>query len=160
MEFNLQKAGVWVRKHPGQPLNSATRSTAGGWIEISGNVRGQVTLSATRETSRLTPTEGRRRGKIVPGDSAGSGSIAYGKTEAADPISSFFNEVEASLDGLFQIVINERKVGNAPTASATTPQYATSAIMTTLDVWGPGGAETAIGNIAFDIDHDYGVYTS
>lgn len=157
-EFSLYNAGVWVKAFAGSYLEEAL-TDASTWIDISDAVKGRVSFNPTRDFNQLEPERPRRRGVLVTGDAGGSFSLQFLRTDGADAASKFFDEVEASASGKFQIVVNQVKATSGrPVATATNPQYASTIGMSGQEPYTQQGRQTAIQNISGTLDRDYGVY--
>lgn len=159
-EFSLIRSGVWIRAFDGTKLTGAI-TTSAGWIDASDVVRGRVSFDPTRSFVRLEPQPPRTRGILEPADSAGSFSMQFLRITGADNVADFFNDIESSVEGKFQVLVNQFKDDSGrPVASASNPQYQSTIGMTGFTPWSQTGRQTAISNVSGELDSDYGVYTS
>lgn len=160
-EFNLERAFVLVRPYPGTPQEEKVADIT-GWTDISDHAKGQLTFNPTRAAIRLRPTGSKTRGKIEPGDAAGTGTIAHFLSNANSDRAAIFEDALESPTGKIQIVAQREKPtlqGNViPAPTLANPMYVTSAFLTSVDIWGPGGQAQAIQRSTFELDEDYAVY--
>ena len=117
-----------------------------------------VSFNLSRETQRLQPTGGRHRGKVLGGGAGGTIAVGFIRTdgETLDP-AAFFEPIEATITGRFQFACQPSKVA-VPLATDANPQYAGSAVITSVDIWGAGGTAPAVIVVNAEVDSDYQVW--
>ena len=126
-----------------------------GWIPLNSQ---SITINRSRETQRLNPDGGKESGKVLGGAIAGTMSIACTRlyNVSIEP-GLVFEGIFSTPSGRFSFVIQPTKVA-VPLATLANPQYTGNAVITGMDLWGPGGTSAAVINITCELDNDFAVW--
>lgn len=159
---------IAVRKNSGQ-LNAQTTSLA-GFTDISVATKGTVNLSLAAATTQIEPVGGSAWGDVLPGNKSGTLSIEMVRSdgnadddEGAREGPKIFEDAFAG-DRRLQFVIQPRR---SPLTSGGSvdlnpsdenPLYQGSMVLTSVDVWGPGGANASVISVSANLRSDFKKY--
>lgn len=141
-------------------------TSATGYTDLSET--GQTfQINDTGEVSRLAPHGGKLRGRVYAGAKAGTVSFVFARKDGGTPdAAAFFEGIHATKSRRFQFVIQldhaalESGGVVTPAASAANPQYAGSAVTTSVDPWGAGPGNLGLVRVEAELDDDYARYDS
>ena len=189
-EFNLYESLLllWIPKEAGAMLstkvagkdNGLTTPAATAYTDLTeASAFGILTVSPTLEAVRLRAPHNRRRGRVVRGSGgAGTWQLQVIRDTDADGVATFLEKVESSPLGRFQWCLQPFRrdllpdaeddedddvfaLGKATiAATADNPLYQGSCVLTSLDLWGPGGQDPAVMQAGAELDADYAVHRS
>ena len=141
---------------------TAEVTTLTGWTDMSPKAL-TYNINETRGNAGVRPHGANPRTRQLPGAITGTIALTFLNDAGGDPDPESFLEAIHSADGRLQYVIQDDREALAtgalgviePVASSGNPQRAGSAIINSIDYFGPGDGTASIVSVSCDMDRDY-----
>ena len=147
---------------------TASVDAIGAYVDLS-KAAVAFTISESQTNVTVLPHGENRRARVLSGQQSGTLSMTFLRNPAGTPDPEMTFETIKAGGGRFNFAIQEDRAAliaqgdtdPTPDASPANPQYAGSAVLTSLDPFGTAdGTSAASLTVTADLDRDYARYTS